>query len=84
MFFGLVPALRAAASDPHDALKEGVRGSSAGGGRHAFRAFLVTAEIALVVVLAIGAGLLIRTYSRLLQVDPGIDAENLLTLAHGS
>jgi predicted permease len=79
--FGLVPALRAAASDPHDALKEGVRGSSAGGGRHAFRAFLVTAEIALVVVLAIGAGLLIRTYSRLLEVDSGIDAENLLTLS---
>ena len=79
--FGLVPALRAAASDPHDALKEGVRGSSAGGGRHAFRGFLVTAEIALVVVLAIGAGLLIRTYSRLLQVDPGIDSSNLLTLS---
>jgi len=79
--FGLVPALRAAVSDPHDALKEGVRGSSAGGGRHAFRAFLVTAEVALVVVLAIGAGLLIRTYSRLLQVDPGIDTENLLTLS---
>jgi putative ABC transport system permease protein len=79
--FGIVPALRAAAADPHDTLKEGVRGSSAGGGRHAFRAFLVTAEVALVVVLAIGAGLLIRTYGRLLQVDPGIDASNLLTLS---
>jgi predicted permease len=75
--FGLVPALRGSSGRPGMLLREG-RGSDGGGGR--FRQSLVVAEVALVVVLAIGAGLLIRSYSALLHVDPGFDTDNVLTL----
>ena len=76
--FGVVPALGAARLDPSEGLKEGSRGYSRGSsaGRNA----LVVVEFALALVLLMGAGLLIRSFARLLNVDPGFRAANLLTL----
>ncbi len=76
--FGAAPAFRVSLSRLSEALKDGGRGTDRAGGR--FRNALVVGEIALVVVLAISAGLLIRTYNELLSVDPGFDTENILTL----
>jgi len=69
LIFGLVPALQAARPDLQHALKEGGRGST-GGGRRQLRGLLVTAEVALSLVLLAGAGLLIRSFLRLQGVDP--------------
>jgi putative ABC transport system permease protein len=77
LLFGLVPALRASRPDLAVVLKEGARGSK---GRPATRArsVLVVAETALAVVLLAGAGLLLRSFGHLLQVDPGFHPENAL------
>jgi predicted permease len=75
--FGLVPALKALRPDLHDILKEGGRGSS--GARHRTQSVFVAVEMALAVVLLIGAGLMIRTLSALWGVYPGFDAHNVLT-----
>ena len=73
---GLLPALRASRVG-HEALQEGARGST-GGGRRARRA-LVVAEVALSTVLMVGAGLLVRSFERLVNIDPGFDARQTLT-----
>jgi predicted permease len=82
VLFGLVPALRVGALDIQRALKDAARGSAApslwGRGRHARRA-LVVGELALAVVLLIGAGLLVRSFARLQQVPPGFDPQGVLT-----
>jgi len=76
---GLAPALRAARVNLNDALKDA--GKSTGGcSRHGVRNVLVTAQIALAFVLATGAGLMAKTLVRLLNVNPGYDTHNLLTL----
>ena len=75
--FGLLPALKTTKSGPHNAIKEGGRGSS--GKRHRAQRILVGAEMALAVVLLIGAGLMIRTLSALWNVSPGFDPRNVLT-----
>jgi predicted permease len=75
--FGLLPALKTTKSGPHAALKEGGRGTS--GTRHGVQRALVAAEMALALVLLIGAGLMIRTLSALWNVSPGFDAKNVLT-----
>jgi putative ABC transport system permease protein len=67
--FGFVPALRASSPELQQSLREGSRGSTAASGR--LRSALVVAEVALAVVLAIGAGLMMRSFSNLLQVDLG-------------
>lgn len=77
--FGLVPTLQALGVDPQTTLKgEAMR--SAGGGRAAARAreVLVVAEMALAVVLVVGAGLLVRSFWALQQVDPGFEATGVL------
>ena len=69
--FGLVPAIQAARQDPQEALRADGRNSTAGVGRKRIRAALTIGEVALSVALLIGAGLLIRSFARLQQVDPG-------------
>ncbi len=76
--FGLVPALRAAAVDPQASLQSGARGS-AGAERQRMRDVLIVAEVALSVVLLVGAGLLTRSFLALQQVRPGYDATDVLT-----
>jgi putative ABC transport system permease protein len=77
--FGLLPALEAARHDPQDALRADSRGSTGGAGRRRMRSILTIAEVALSVALLIGAGLLIRSFSRLQQVDPGFSVSGIST-----
>ena len=81
LVFGLVPAVQGAAADPSDALRTGGRTVSAGRGRQRFRTVLVVAEVALSVVLLIGAGLALHSLVRLTNVDPGFDADGQLTFS---
>jgi len=76
---GLFPALRAARPDLTDSLKEGTARAGTGHGRQRLRGALVTSEIALAVVLVVGAGLLIRSLWRLRAVNPGFDPAGLVT-----
>jgi putative ABC transport system permease protein len=78
--FGLAPALAAARSDLHDALKQGGRGS-AGARRQWFRDSLVLGETALAMVLLTSAGLMIQTLVRLQRTDLGMRTDDLLTLS---
>jgi putative ABC transport system permease protein len=78
LFFGLLPAWQTARVDDQTALKDGGRSVSSCGHRH--RDALVFAEIALSLALLVGAGLLLRSFTRLVQVDPGYDARGVLTL----
>ena len=77
--FGLAPSLQAATLDLHDALKQGVRGSSAGGRRGRFRAALVIAEMAVALVLMTGAGLMVESFARLMQVNLGFSSKDVMT-----
>jgi putative ABC transport system permease protein len=78
--FGLVPALQASRTDLTGGLKEGSRGSTEGPRRSRVRSALVVAEVALSLVLLIGAGLLIRSFVRLMQTDPGFDPARVVAL----
>jgi predicted permease len=79
LLFGLVPALQVSAPNLNETLKEGSRGSGAGPG-HRMRSGLIVAEVALALTLLAGAGLLVRSLFRLLNVDPGFDPRNTLAL----
>jgi putative ABC transport system permease protein len=78
VLFGLFPAWSAARTDLHESLKEGGR-TSAGAGRHRLRSALVVSEVALALVLLVGAGLLLRSTRELLLVDPGFQPEQRLS-----
>lgn len=75
---GLTPAIQAAQGDLCTALQEGSR--SAVRGNHATRRALVVAEVALALVLLIGAGLLLRSIERLFSISPGFDSSHLITM----
>ena len=78
LLFGLAPALKASRPDLTEGLKEGERGSS--GRRQRLRSVLVVCEVALTLTLLVGAGLLVQSFRRVLEVDPGFKARDLLTM----
>ena len=78
--FGLAPALQASKPDLNEVLKEGGRGSTEGLRRNRVRSLLVISEVALSLVLLIGAGLLIKSFMRLTNTNPGFEASGLLAL----
>jgi putative ABC transport system permease protein len=78
LVFGLAPAVQAARGEPGEGLSHGSRRTA--GGRRRLRGTLVVAEMALALVLLVGAGLLVRSMERLFAVDPGFDPSGLLTL----
>jgi len=78
IIFGLVPSIWGPRVDLTDALKEGGRGATGSGGR--LRKSLVVAEVALSVVLLVGAGLMLRSFSHLRSLNPGFQTDHALTL----
>jgi putative ABC transport system permease protein len=80
LVFGLVPALQATRFDLRDALNEEGRGSSSGLRHHRMRNALVVAEVALALMLLIGAGLMLRSFAALQDKAPGFDVSNLLVV----
>ena len=78
--FGLAPAWKTSGFDLQTALKELGRGAGEGRGQQRYRAALVISEVALAIVLLVGAGLLLRTFSHLLQVKLGFQPEQVLTM----
>jgi predicted permease len=80
VLFSLVPALRAMKTDLTDSLKDGGQSASTGGGRQRFRNALVVVEMALAVVLLVGAGLMLRSLWALQRVPLGFDPTSVLTM----
>jgi predicted permease len=76
VLFGLIPAFHASSSQLQSRLKEGTRGAGGRSGRARTRQALVVGEVALAIVLLVGAGLLMRSFTRLREVDPGFRATN--------
>jgi putative ABC transport system permease protein len=80
LIFGLIPAFSASGAALTAALKEGGRSGSAASGNRARNAFVVV-EVALALVLLVGAGLLVRSFLRVLDVDPGFDPSRTMTMS---
>lgn len=80
VFAGVLPALRLAKSDVNQALKQGLGRTDTSSGSHRTRSMLVVAEVALSLVLLIGAGLMIRSFQQLRSVAPGFDSHGVLTM----
>ena len=81
MLFGLIPALQASSPVLSRELAETTRGSSAGHRRHFARAALVVGEVALSLILLIGAGLTVRSFDKLISQNPGYVPEHLVTMS---
>ena len=79
IFFGILPALKTSRPDLQKTLKEGGRGST--GGHRRVQSLLIISEVALAMVLLVGAGLMIRSLTRVWAVNPGFDPHNLLTFS---
>ena len=79
VLFGLAPAMRTARPDVHAALKEGGRGAEMGGVRDRLRTGLIAGELAIALVLLVGAGLLIRSSLALQRVQPGFEPHGVIT-----
>jgi predicted permease len=79
IFFGLAPALKTSRADIHETLKEGGRGSS--GARHRRQGLFVVVEMAMALVLLVGAGLTIRSLAKLWSVNPGFDPRSVVTFS---
>ncbi|HEV7890012.1 MAG TPA: ABC transporter permease [Pyrinomonadaceae bacterium] len=80
--FGIVPALQLSKTDLNDALKEGGKTVGGGGSRSRLRGAFVVSQVALSLVLLVGAGLLLNSFYRLLRAEPGFDPRNLLTMEY--
>jgi predicted permease len=77
---GVLPAMQATRVAPSDELKEGGKGATSGSARLRWRQALVTTEIAMAVVLVIGAGLMVRSVANLFAIDPGFDPRGVVTM----
>ncbi len=80
MIFGLAPAVQVSKANLNEFLKEGARGSTGGSRANRVRSLLVISEVALSLVLLIGAGLMIRSFMQLMNVSPGFNPQNVLTM----
>jgi len=83
LIFGVVPAWRAVRTDLNEAIRDGSGTLSASAGRQRLRSGLVVMEVALAVVLTVGAGLLFNSFLHMTAVDPGFDPEQLLSFELG-
>ncbi len=81
--FGLIPALQSSRPNLSATLKDGGRSGPAGAGGQRLRGALVVAEVALAVVLLIGAGLFASSFRRLMRIDPGFDYKRILAVSVG-
>jgi len=78
--FGLVPALQFSKPDLHSCLKDAGKTMTDGGARRRLRGLLILSEVAMAMVLLIGAGLLLRSFDRLIKIDPGFASEKVVAL----
>lgn len=81
LLFGLVPAWRSSRMDLNTTLKEAAGRSESAGGSNRIHSFLLASEVALAVLLSVSAGLLVRSFARVMGVDPGLRTENILTMS---
>jgi putative ABC transport system permease protein len=80
LLFGLAPAIASSRTDSHSELKEGSKATTSSRRQNRWRAVLVTAEVSLALVLLVGAGLMMKSLYRLLSVDPGFRADQLVMM----
>lgn len=80
VLFGIVPAIQTTKTDLHETLKEGGR-SAAAATKHWVRSVLIVAEIALALAVLVGAGLLVKSFMRVQEVNPGFNPQGLLTMS---
>ena len=83
IFFGIAPALQISKTELPQTLKEGGRSSGDGSQRNRVRSVLVVSEVAIALMLLVGAGLLINSFLRLQKVNPGFDTHNVLSFRIG-
>ena len=81
LLFGLVPAWRSSRTDLNTTLKEAAGRSESAGGSQRIRGVLLAAEVALAVLLSVSAGLLLRSFARVVAVEPGVRVRNVLTMS---